>query len=166
MTEAEKRELWSGIKSFEIDDPEATYSFSDRLSTENGWPLAFALAAIDEYKKFMFLQCVSDDSLTPSDQVDQVWHLHLLYTRSYWDEFCGKILQRRIHHGPTKGGTKERTKFSDRYQKTLTLYKENFDQTPPGDIWPNVNDRFSDIHFRRINIATHWIIRKPSILKS
>ena len=28
----------------------------------------------------------------PSDEVDQAWHLHLVYTRSYWGEFCPNVL--------------------------------------------------------------------------
>jgi hypothetical protein len=35
---------------------------------------------------------ISTHIVTPSEQVDQVWHLHLTYTRSYWDEFCPNVL--------------------------------------------------------------------------
>lgn len=165
MTSGEK-ELWIKIQQFELDDPQSEFTFSDRLSRENGWTLVFSLRAILEYKKFMFLQTVTDHSLTPSDQVDQVWHLHLLYTHSYWTDFCGNVLKRQIHHGPTKGGLKERTKFTDLYDRTVKLYEQYFHQAPPKDIWPDGEKRFSDIHFRRVNTATNWIIPKPSMLKS
>jgi hypothetical protein len=166
MMTSEHTELWKRIQHFELDDPQSEFTFSDRLARENDWTLEFALRAILEYKKFMFLQCMADHPLTPSDQVDQVWHLHLLYTQSYWLEFCEKILSRQVHHGPTKGGTQERTKYTDLYERTLKLYETYFHESPPKEIWPESQKRFSEIHFRRVNITANWIIPKPSLLKS
>ncbi len=161
----EERELWEKIQSFELDDPTSSLTFSGRLARENGWKLEFALLAIEEYKKFMFLLCVSDHPLTPSDQVDQVWHLHLLYTESYWNEFCGEILKRPIHHGPTKGGKSEGDKFINYYEKTLEQYRHVFSTEPPADIWPSSEIRFGDIHFERVNLNKNWVIKKPSFLR-
>jgi hypothetical protein len=156
--------LWENILQLELDDPAADFSFSDRLARENGWELGYALRAIYEYKRFMFLICIAPHPLTPSDEVDQVWHLHLLYTQSYWDELCGQILQRKVHHGPTKGGHQERKKFGDWYDKTLALYTATFGQPAPSEIWPSGEKRFADIHFRRVNTRTHWTIKKPKFL--
>src|SRR5688572_30623486 len=114
----EQQELWQKIDRFELDDPHVSFSFSDRLARENGWSISFSLSAIQEYKKFIFLICISDHPLTPSDQVDQVWHLHLLYTHSYWIDMCKRLLNRDIHHGPTRGGNTERAKFKSWYQET------------------------------------------------
>jgi hypothetical protein len=157
--------LWQKIKNFELDDPAARFSFSDRLAIENQWTLEYALRVIEEYKKFMFLICISEQHLTPSDQVDQVWHLHLLYTQSYWIEFCEETIQRKIHHGPTKGGKSEHTKFEDWYTKTLEIYSQTFSVHAPDDIWPEQKIRFKEIHFARINTRKHWIIPKPSLFK-
>jgi hypothetical protein len=157
-----QHELWAKIKNFELDDPHSSFTFSDRLSRENGWTMEYSLQAIDEYKKFMFLLCIADQPLTPSDPVDQVWHLHLLYTESYWVEFCDNILQKKIHHGPTKGGTAEKNKFEDWYTKTLELYQRTFLSTAPSFVWPDKKKRFTDNHFRRVNIKKNWIIPKPS----
>jgi hypothetical protein len=156
--------LWQNILHFELDDPDSGYAFSDRLARENGWELDFALRAIHEYKRFMLLICTATHPLTPSDEVDQVWHLHLLYTRSYWDEFCAEILGTKVHHGPTKGGAQERNKFGDWYNKTLALYQDMFGQAPPVDIWPPSEKRFGDIDFRRVNVRRNWILQKPSFL--
>lgn len=161
---AEQQQLWTKIESFELDDHQAAFSFSDRLARENGWSLSFSLQAINEYKKFIFLICISDHPLTPSDEVDQVWHLHLIYTHSYWIEMCKLILKRDIHHGPTRGGNSERSKFKSWYQETKALYSKTFNQEPPLDIWPSEEKRFHDIHFQRVNVKTHWIITKPSFL--
>lgn len=160
-----QKNLWDKIRSFELDDPGLAFSFTDRLVRENGWTYAYANAVILEYKRFIFLICTTEESLTPSDQVDQVWHLHLIYTHSYWVDFCEHTLGRKIHHGPTKGGDSERTKYDNLYSRTLEKYKEVFDIKPPEDIWPTNKKRFEEINFRRINLNNYWVIKKPLILK-
>lgn len=152
---------WNTIQDFELDDDEAVLMFSDRLAKENGWSKLFAIRAIEEYKKFMFLICISHQPLTPSEEVDQVWHLHLLYTRSYWKEFCAEVLKREVHHGPTRGGPEESDKFHDWYTQTLLLYKQKFKHDPPPDLWPPSRLRFRYSNFRRIDLRQYWIIRKP-----
>ena len=163
MTE-EQRALWLKVQTFELDDPESTFPFSNRLARENGWTLEYTLRTIEEYKKFMFLICVGGHPLTPSDQVDQVWHLHLLYTHSYWKEFCATVLKREVHHGPTKGGKQYVYKFNDWYTKTRQTYTAILGESPPADIWPANEKRFREINYQRINVDQNWIIKKPFII--
>jgi hypothetical protein len=160
MTEAEHQH-WTTVQQFELDDPAAALTFSDRLGRENGWSKSFSLRAIEEYKKFMFLVAITDTPLTPSDEVDQVWHLHLLYTRSYWKEFCTIILKKEIHHGPTKGGAVQRDQFTDWYNETLQHYRDKFGLEPPADLWPPATERFRPTNFQRVDVQKHWIIKKP-----
>lgn len=152
-------DLWKRISNFELDDT-SQLTFTDRLARENAWSHEFSVRAILEYKKFIFLVCISDQPLTPSDQVDQVWHLHLLYTQSYWKDFCGVVLEKEIHHGPTKGGISERQKFTNWYLRTLELYQEVFETSPPPDIWPNEGIRFANVNFQRIDTNNFYLIRK------
>lgn len=160
MIPAKYSRLWEQIDSFELDDPSASFSFSDRLARENDWSLEFALRAIVEYKKFVFLVNITQTPLTPSDEIDQVWHLHLLYTESYWLEMCEGILGRQMHHGPTKGAVQQMY-FGNLYEKTLEFYTEIFGSDPPLDLWPSSSKRFESIHFSRVNRQKHWVIRKP-----
>jgi hypothetical protein len=152
--------LWDAICEFELDDDEAAFTFSDRLARENGWSKALSLEAIEEYKKFMFLICVTNQALTPSEAIDQVWHLHLLYTRSYWKEFCEEILKREIHHGPTRGGPQENDKFTSWYEQTLFHYRQKFNNAPPPHLWPSPHLRFRPANFRWIDRNQYWIIKK------
>lgn len=122
----EQLKLWNEIKKFELDEPEASLSFTDRLARENGWTIEYPIRAIVEYKKNIFLLTIANHPVTPSDQVDQVWHLHLLQTQSYWENFCEKIIKRKIHHGPTKGGATEKAKYTNWYEKTKELYLVTF----------------------------------------
>ena len=90
MTENQKV-LWEKLDEFEIDDPNSDYTFSMRLARENRWNISYALDVIEEYKRFIFLACTAGHPVTPSDQVDQVWHLHLIYTKSYWNNLCNSF---------------------------------------------------------------------------
>lgn len=153
---------WNKIKAFQIDEADSSFSFSDRLARENGWTKTYALRVIEEYKKFLFLCCITDKGLTPSDPVDQAWHLHLTYTKSYWVDFCRNTIGKELHHTPTKGGQKEADKFDVFYTHTSAIYKEKFNSEPPRDIWQDNHDRFTDIHFQRINIRMYWLLKKPS----
>src|SRR5689334_22236102 len=109
--------LWTKINDFRLDKPGDQFAFSNRVARENGWSKKYTLRVIDEYKKFIYLCCVSEDAVTPSDAVDQVWHLHLTYTKCYWIEFCQETLGKSIHHHPTKGGNEEAKKFNDYYSR-------------------------------------------------
>lgn len=159
---AEERVLWEKIASFKFDDDDSSFKFSHRLARENGWTIAYSNSVLEEYKKFLFLCCVSQGGVTPSDQVDQAWHLHLTYTKSYWIDLCRNTLGKEIHHNPTKGGKQEGKKFDNYYTATLLLYKEKFEHNAPKAIWPDNEKRFSDIHFRRVNLKRFWLIRRPS----
>jgi len=158
---SQESKRWSEVQEFELDDDEAMFTFSDRLAKENGWSKGFALRAIEEYKRFMFLVCVTNQPLAPSEEIDQVWHLHLLYTRSYWKEFCGEVLKREIHHGPTRGGPEEKDKFNNWYDQTLLYYRQKFHNDPPPDLWPTPYLRFRHTDFRRVDRNKNWIIKKP-----
>lgn len=155
-------EKWRVIRDFELDDLSSSFKFTDRLARENDWAVEYAIRAVFEYKKFIFLVSISSIPLTPSDQVDQVWHLHLLYTKSYWIDLCKDILGKDIHHGPTKGSA-EKQRFKDQYVKTLELYKSVFDENPPSDIWLDTEKRFREINFTRVNRNKYWVIPKLTI---
>ncbi len=156
-------ETYRRIAEFEVDEPAAVFTFTDKLAKENEWSHNFAMRVVDEYKKFVFLAITASHPVSPSDQVDQAWHLHLTYTRSYWNEFCPKVLGRPLHHGPSQGGVAEQKKFVQWYEQTLKSYRYFFGHEPPSDIWPDPKRRFSeDVHYRRVNTQRHWIIPKST----
>jgi len=121
----------------------------------------FAIRVIGEYKRFCYLAIRAGHSVTPSDEVDQGWHLHLLYTQSYWNDFRRGALGRPLHHNPTRGGPDESAKFHD-HEKTLASYRRLFGSEPPPDIWPSVKARFADAKaHRRVDTASFWLVPKP-----
>lgn len=154
--------LWKQIRDFEFDSGNVQFSFLQRLARENNWSINYTRRVLLEYKKFIYLCAVSKQPITPSDAVDQAWHLHLTYTQSYWEELCQKTLKRNLHHHPTKGGKSEQEKFSGCYDATFEMYVREFHQEPPNDIWLDHDTRFKQVHYKRINVANYWMIRKPA----
>ena len=154
--------LWSKLREFRIDTPETTYHFATRLANENGWTPGFTARVLEEYRRFLFLAVRAGHPVSPSDAVDQAWHLHLLYTESYWGELCPQVLGQPFHHGPSKGGAAEDAKFTDWYEHTLDSYAQYFGQHAPADIWPPTANRFQGKkHYQRICLNDTWVIRKP-----
>lgn len=157
-----QRALLDELKALPIGDPDAEVTFAQRLARENGWSQEYAGRVIGEYKRFLFLAATCQHVVCPSEQVDQAWHMHLTYTRSYWDDLCRRVLGRPLHHSPTKGGRAELTKFIDLYNQTLDSYVAAFGQAPPADIWPPPRQRFGeDSKHVTINPSRYWIIPKP-----
>lgn len=157
-----EQQLYQNIKDYALDHAADSYTFSKRLAYENGWSRAYTERTIAEYKKFAFLAMVAGHVVTPSDQVDQVWHMHLTYTHSYWEEFCENVLGRALHHEPTRGGKTENHKYRELYKQTLASYERYFNCKPPVDIWPSCDDRFGrDLYFVRVNTKASWVISKP-----
>jgi len=158
-------QLLEKITAFDIGNPNDALTFEQRLQRENGWSAAYTQRAIKEYKRFLYLAATAKVSVTPSDTIDQVWHMHLTYTRSYWQQFCRDVLQKDLHHMPTTGGTAEKETFFQQYQLTLQRYQTLFNEQPPTDIWPDAA-RYgqSDKRHVRVNQARHWVIRKPPAL--
>lgn len=129
--------LWKRIEAFVIDDdPTATRPFLQRLAQEQNWSIEFAKRVVYEYRRFMYLAVAAGHPVTPSVAVDHAWHLHLTYSRSYWQRFCPEALGKPIHHEPTTGGDDEESKFQDWYAKTRASYLEHFGTMAPPDIWP------------------------------
>lgn len=159
------KELLARIEAFDIDgEARPALRFAARLADENGWSRAFAERVIVEYKRFAFLAMTAGHPVCPSDEVDEAWHMHLTYTRSYWQRFCGETLGRELHHDPTRGGDAEDDKHWRMYDATLAAYRRSFAAEPPADIWPPVEKRFSAAAVTAAPIATHVRARASALM--
>lgn len=152
--------LYQRLQDFELDDPTHEFGFTRHLMKNHGWTLTYAQRAIAEYKKFVFLTVVANHQVVPSDQVDQVWHAHVLLTQSYSEEFCPKVLGKQLHHHPARGGRTERAEFHRLYVQTITSYRYFFG-SPPFDIWSPPDIRFgAELKMQRVNLSEYWVIPK------
>lgn len=134
--------LWRALAAMTIEPPGAAVTFTARLARDNRWSRRHADAVMEEYRRFLYLAVTGSKPITPPVDVDQAWHLHLTYSRHYWDEMCGRILGRPLHHDPTEGGPAQQAHFLAQYAATLDRYRAAFGE-PPTAIWPAPAVRFA-----------------------
>jgi hypothetical protein len=156
--------VWASLSLYTVGPDDAALSFAQRLARENGWSAEHAGRVIGEYKRFCFLAVTVSHPVTPSDAVDQAWHLHLTYSRDYWERFCPEVLGRPLHHGPTAGGAAEQTLYFEQYAYTLKSYEAVFGEVAPTDLWPKASQRLNDdprasrVHPRDGVVVKRWAL--------
>jgi uncharacterized protein (TIGR04222 family) len=158
---AAQTELWQRLCAHPFECAEQGLDFTARLAREQGWSRDEARAAIGEYRKFCFLSVGVGRFMTPSEAVDQVWHLHLTYTLDYWKTFCPNVLGTELHHEPTRGNPAEAGQFHEQYADTLAAYREHFG-APPVKYWPGTFERFRHpSRFRWVDRERHLVLPRP-----
>lgn len=144
-----KRQLWDQVSDFDVAEYAFNYGFALRLATENKWSLSFTDAAIEEYKKFMFLAAISEEMIAPSEVVDIVWHLHLIYSDAY-QSFC-KVLGKEIRHIPSRKEQAEQAHFEAAKHSTQKIYEPVFGPMPEA-IW-KYESMYDSLHLSRASFA-------------
>jgi hypothetical protein len=157
-----KKDLWLKIKDYHFDHivpahmwdqvAEAfggadafTKAFAAKVAKKHGWSTSFALKAVAEYKKFVYLGIVGDRVVTPSKVIDKVWHEHMLFSEAYRN-FCKKILHTRFDHYPELMPNEDQTEvFSAQYIYTLELYEKEFNQDVPADVWARPKFKLQEV---------------------
>jgi hypothetical protein len=158
-TEA-REALWKRIEAHDFE-PDTPLNFTKRLARDRGWSLEAARFAIGGYRRFCFLAAISDAPMTPSETVDEVWHQHLIYSRDYWDIWCGQVLRAPLHHDPTPGGIQERQKFRRQYAETMALHERYFGPPDPA-LWPATHVRFGPRpQYRVADLDRSLILPRP-----
>lgn len=160
-----RRELWHRIDAHDFESA-IDLNFTRRLARDKNWTLDFTRRAIAEYRKFCFLAVACPEPATPSEEVDEVWHQHLTYTRDYWDVWCGRVLRAKLHHDPTLGGPDEQRRFRGQYAATLARYEDFFGPSPQ-IYWPATHLRFGSCpRYQTFDTRRHLLLRNPmSLLK-
>ncbi|MCW7763958.1 glycine-rich domain-containing protein [Photorhabdus luminescens] len=95
------------------------------------WTKEGAEDAIAQYKKFTYLlfkyHGLKGKKLVPSIEVDEIWHHHILDTRSY-EKDCINLYGYFMHHFPYFGmrGDDDFKDLNESFSKTQELYFEEF----------------------------------------
>lgn len=148
------RERWRRIESHPVGGAEGAEAFVARLAREQAWSLNRARAALIEYRRFVFLACEAGHEATPSAAIDAVWHLHLLFTRDYWEAFSRDTLATTLHHDPGLGGG-DAARHRRQYARTLASYAHWFGPPPEG-FWPPVKLAPPQVAEERRVATTRW----------
>jgi hypothetical protein len=144
--------LWNKIKNFDLDSSASSLNFSHRLALETGWSRSYCHSVIAEYKAFIYLTVIANHPVTPPPDIDDVWHLHMIYSRNYWDEFCANVVGEMVYHAPSTGGSLEQEKFGEWCGNTKSLYVREFSTPPPKKIWADSAENFDSKIVRKINV--------------
>lgn len=117
---------------YKLDERKMCMSFKDNLRQAGDWTESSATRLVQEYRRFLYLKAVVDGDLTSSQWLDEVWHLH----RSMGEDFgLRKILGRDL----TRRNDMSKQEILTNYAKTISYYRQEFDEEPPQDIWPDAN---------------------------
>ncbi len=103
----------------------------NKIKTKQLWSDVYALQVKEELDNFLILKTVDDD-ISPSDDIDLLWHQLILDTRGY-REYCNNLCHQFIDHYPQ--GAENQNARKIRLKKTFDLYKNLFEKEPPIDIW-------------------------------
>lgn len=161
----EQRALWARIAAHPFERADHALDFTARLARDRGWDPAFARGAVEEYRRFCFLAAIADTPMTPSEEVDEVWHQHLTYSRDYWEVWCGQVLRAPLHHDPTAGGPAEAARYRSLYAETLARY-EAFFGPPDPRVWPGFRGRFRDRpRYRTVDADRVFVLPRPRFLR-
>lgn len=145
-TPLSRPDLWARIHTAELPGevlPKTWYrreqkiSFQSRLYDEHKLTDESLGRLEAEYRRFLYLKVVDGGVLTPSKRVDQAWHLHLESPGNAWERFCDEVLGVRVEHWT--GLTPDESRAG--YERTLALYRREFGEDLPGDIWPGDKER-------------------------
>lgn len=106
-------------------------NITSKLVKQYNWRHKHAIAVINMYKNFLFLNAKYGKkyNLTPSKEIDEIWHLHILDTKKYRRD-CEMIFGKYFDHGPTsfEGDVKANlTEMSNSFNKMAELYRQEFD---------------------------------------
>lgn len=154
-------ELYQKILNYPFDNINAIAPFSSRLAVDNAWSIDYTKHVIVEYKRFLFLMLVAGHKVAPSDQIDQAWHLHILSSYAYWEDFCGNTVHKKLHHWPAEGDRE----FHDWYRMTINSYIRFFGHCPPENIWVSAQIRLTTkTGFIRVDNEKNWIVKKPFLI--
>ncbi|GIX35738.1 MAG: hypothetical protein KatS3mg126_1517 [Lysobacteraceae bacterium] len=123
------------ILAWAADDPPLQRRFRRQLASATGWDTARCERAITEYLRFCAVAAQLGGRAVPSEDVDKVCHLHLTWTRDYWEDFCPNRMGFPFHHQPARGLPGEREVLRLGYAETLHTYQALLG-TPDPAWWP------------------------------
>lgn len=98
---------------------------SDSFPAE--WPADKVQRACDRYHRFLLLAAkYPDHPLAPTRDIDEMWHIHMLHPRAYYDDcmrLCGRILD---HDGGFGKAEEEVPTLQATFEHTSQLWETEY----------------------------------------
>lgn len=105
---------------------------------EQGWDSNYTSRVTEEYIRFLYIVIHKKVVGVPSDDVDKIWHNHILDTEKYTAD-CKKLMNGYIHHSPSYT-LKDRENLVIPATQFHKAYNATFGIIAPSDIWTNKSD--------------------------
>jgi hypothetical protein len=117
-----KQELWDAVQTLDLR------SVTTQLVNRKGWSPDRVDAAVRRYRGFLYLtlaDVVRD--ICPTQEVDEVWHQHILNTKQYAAD-CERLAGKFIHHAPASDDDSEAESktLEDLFFRTWVAYESEF----------------------------------------
>lgn len=106
-----------------------------RQLMQDGWTRQKAMYAISRYMMFLFLVYLHPQMLlVPTQEMDRVWHCHILHTRKYFQD-CHMLFGCFIHHEPDSmlGLQADQLARDTAFAQTQALFEYYFPPEALGD---------------------------------
>src|SRR5919202_2888806 len=97
---------------------------------QSGWTRQQTTWAINRYKMFLSVIYLNPHTpLVPTQEIDFVWHCHILHTRKYYQD-CQMLFGRFIHHEPDslQGRQADQLSLDAAFAQTTALFEYYFPQ--------------------------------------
>jgi hypothetical protein len=107
-----------------------------KLMEMHGWSAEEAELAEERYKKWLYLRRVhAGELMPPPEDIDQVWHAHILDTYAYHRDTAA-IFGVYFHHFPYFGrrGEADRRKLEQAFENTKKRWREEYGEEPTGEL--------------------------------
>ena len=101
------------------------------ISKYYNWNPEYTAKVIFEYKRFLTLR-VENSDLSPSDDIDKLWHYHILDTKSYYT-YCIEKFGKIIHHNPADSLNQKLRQI--RLANTHVKYLDKFGSFENKQVW-------------------------------
>lgn len=86
--------LWEKIQTLNLE------LIVDRMIIKHGWTEDKTEKALKDYRYFLYMSQMVEQAITPTGDVDDLWHEHILHTNKYAID-CQKLFGKFLHHFPT-----------------------------------------------------------------
>jgi len=111
---------------------------TNRMMKRDGWTAREVEQGIRLYRNYLILKSkYPEENLPPSEDIDEVWHNHILDTKKYQED-CKKIFGRYLEHYPYFG-MDERSNMDDlarAFERTQELHVLEFGYQIPRIRYP------------------------------
>jgi len=96
-----------------------------RLIKRKKWTLRKAYEIAKLYRNFLYIgKKYGDKKISPSQQIDDFWHEHVLDTKKYHED-CNKIFGHYLHHNPANE-SKITPEYKQGFERLQELHKQEF----------------------------------------